>query len=350
MQPSVKNGSSLIFLISQPRAGSTLTQKILGGHPRIHTVSEPWMMLHPLYAFREEGCKTNYNSRLAKVGVESFLSHLTGDSKQLYLESVAQMYGNFYQQAINSSGKEIFLDKTPRYYNIISELHQTFPQARFIVLLRNPLAVLCSIIHEWIQNRWLNLHWFKCDILDAPALLLSGIETLGESVTVVHYEKILKDFDCEMDRVCNQINVEFSHELRNYGQTESNRWAMGDKKNIYEKNTPESSNANRWIEKISNPQVWRLTSDYLDFLGAETMSKLGYDYTELRGCLDKRYPGRFRMWNTMPLRWLMKSQTEFTSLNYGFYPVRLANSIQQRGILGASAKAATKVMRHPFRK
>ena len=45
----------LIFLISQQRAGSTLLQRILGGHPEVHTTAETWLMLHPIYALREQG-------------------------------------------------------------------------------------------------------------------------------------------------------------------------------------------------------------------------------------------------------------------------------------------------------
>ena len=53
---------NLIFLISQPRAGSTLTQRILGSHQDIHTISEPWIMLHPFYALRDKGCQMEYSA------------------------------------------------------------------------------------------------------------------------------------------------------------------------------------------------------------------------------------------------------------------------------------------------
>ena len=57
-----KQGENLIFIISQPRAGSTLLQRILGGHPEIHTAAEPWIMLHPLYALKSKGCSAEYNA------------------------------------------------------------------------------------------------------------------------------------------------------------------------------------------------------------------------------------------------------------------------------------------------
>ncbi|WP_189477523.1 sulfotransferase [Halioglobus pacificus] len=37
--------TELIFLISQPRSGSTLTQRLIATHEEVFTRSEPWLML-----------------------------------------------------------------------------------------------------------------------------------------------------------------------------------------------------------------------------------------------------------------------------------------------------------------
>jgi len=58
-------GKNLIFLISQPRSGSTLLQKILNTHSQIISASEPWIMLNPVYALRSSGIKAEYNSKIA---------------------------------------------------------------------------------------------------------------------------------------------------------------------------------------------------------------------------------------------------------------------------------------------
>ena len=39
-------GHDLIFVISQPRSGSTLLQRLLSGHSWIQTSAETWLMLH----------------------------------------------------------------------------------------------------------------------------------------------------------------------------------------------------------------------------------------------------------------------------------------------------------------
>lgn len=69
-------GNNLIFLISQPRAGSTLLKRILGGHPEIHTTAEPWIMLHPLYALKSNGLFAEFDSNLAGQGLEDFLMQI----------------------------------------------------------------------------------------------------------------------------------------------------------------------------------------------------------------------------------------------------------------------------------
>ena len=171
---SLLQGKNLIFLISQPRAGSTLTQRMLGSHCEIHTVSEPWLMLHPLYALRPEGYEVEYNAEWARNAVQGFVDELP-DGKEAYFNGLRRMYSYLYNCAATSSGKRYFLDKTPRYYFIISELYKTFPEARFIILLRNPLAVLCSIINTWTQDDWFKLYLYKQDLLEAPARLIEGI-------------------------------------------------------------------------------------------------------------------------------------------------------------------------------
>ena len=130
-------GSNLIFLISLPRSGSTLLQRILGGHPDIATLAEPWVMLHPLYALKRAGIETEYDAVLAREALDDFLGQIDG-GETAYVEGVRRFAGDLYARALARQGKRLFLDKTPRYYRIIPELRQVFPRAKFIILLRNP--------------------------------------------------------------------------------------------------------------------------------------------------------------------------------------------------------------------
>ena len=114
-----------IFLISQPRSGSSLLQQILGNHPQIHTLSEPWIMLHPVYAVRERGIQTEYNATWAHDALKQFLGSIP-KGKDTYFQLIHQMYDALYQHTLEGTGKTYFLDKTPRYYFIIPELMKIF--------------------------------------------------------------------------------------------------------------------------------------------------------------------------------------------------------------------------------
>lgn len=347
MQLKQDVGKNIIFLVSQPRAGSTLTQKILGTHSKIHTTSEPWLMLHPLYAFRETGYKADYNEELARAAVCEFFSSLP-DECDSYFNAVAQVYSRLYEQAMSPSGKSYFLDKTPRYYNIIPELYKTFPEAHFIILLRNPLAILSSIINTWVGDKWLGLRNFKHDLVAAPSLLIDGIDTLGIKATLLHYEEILNDPSETFKSLCMKLDIDFEPDMLNYGDKQTQKWLMGDQDNLYQHNRVNTKKINGWIESLESPQIWRLQSDYLDLLGADLLKAMGYDYSECKTYLDKYYPGRLQLWKTIPLNWLIQEPHEFGTWNYGYYPIRLMNALQRKGLLGTGVELTRKTRQALF--
>ena len=44
------------------------------------------------------------------------------------------------------NSERYFLDKTPRYYHILNDLIRIFPNAKFIILTRNPISIFASSI------------------------------------------------------------------------------------------------------------------------------------------------------------------------------------------------------------
>lgn len=296
-------GENLIFLISQPRAGSTMLQCILGSHPEIFTSSESWLLLHPVYALRDEGIWTEYDANLACRARQDFIQSLPAGDED-YFEGLRQMYGYLYSRALVDSGKHYFLDKTPRYYHIIPEIKRLFPEAGFIILLRNPLSVLCSIVRAWIRGNWVSLHRFKYDLLEAPASLVDGIETLSESCMVTHYETLVENPRAEMKRLCSGLGVEFLPDMLEYGQAGASSWRFGDKVGVRQYDKPDPTGAERWMNDIEDPQVWRLGRDYLAWLGRDTVNRMGYAYDDLLDTLAPLQPSAVRQCFTWPL-WVL---------------------------------------------
>jgi len=279
-------GANLIFLISQPRAGSTLLQKILGAHPEIHTVSEPWVALHPLFALRQKGVSAFYSHALAREATRDFVS------EQVYFDGVRLLLNHLYNSVLAPSGKPIFLDKTPRYYFIIAELRRVFPDARFLFLLRNPLAVLSSILEAWVDRpppgrrcalRLDLLH----DLLTAPHSLADAIANPGPNDAIIHYEELVRNPEVEVTRLCERLRLPFVPEMVEYGANdEMARWRFGDQVTVYAEKRPTPSRVERWRNNLAATPAWTgMAHAYLAALGPGLIKRLGYDYSELAGGL-----------------------------------------------------------------
>ena len=304
---NANTGKSLIFVISQPRAGSTLLQRILAGHSQIHTASEPWIMLNPLIAIGNNSFREDHNIQFANIALLNFLDTLPRKEED-YFEGVRRMYAYLYNQTLEVSCKSLFLDKTPRYYLIIPELHKTFPEAHFIILLRNPLAVLCSIISTWISSskNWFDLQYHYQDLLLAPQLLIEGLSVLSNKAIILHYEKLLANPEKQVLKLCTDLNIKFEGEMLDYGKKPLPKWQFGDQKKVYSNSRPNASNANAWIDNLNNPQVWRFAHDYLNILTPRILSGLGYSFEELKLVLQTKKPNKIQLSTTFPLKWLLK--------------------------------------------
>lgn len=151
----------------------------------------------------------------------------------------------------------------------------------------------------------------------------------------MHYEKLLQSPEQEMSRLCQCLGIQFVPSMLELGVGGADEWQFGDKKNPYKSVKPNDQNIDKWKKELENPQVWRFANDYLELLGSDTLSQMGYSYEILRQCLDEYYPSYpFRLWNTVSLEWLLKERTELASLDYGYYLLRIVVELQNRGLWG----------------
>lgn len=278
-------GENLIFIISQPRAGSTLLQRVIANHPDVGTLSEPWIMLHPIYGLRRTGIETEYVFSRSRIALDDFLTQLP-NREDTYICAIREMACVLYNEACDFLGKPRFLDKTPTYYLIIPELYKVFPKASFIILLRNPLAVLNSILNTWVKGDWTKLGNHYQNLLVAPEKLLEGIQVVGDSGVVIHYESFVQNPKSVTQKICNHIGIRFNENMLHYGHTTSHSRHMGDPTGVNQFDRPVTDSLNKWIEMGQNKQTRMLAQDYLKALDHDTVSSMGYDYAAMRNAID----------------------------------------------------------------
>jgi hypothetical protein len=248
-------------------------------------------MLHPSYTLNNnDGIYAEYDRLIERKAFENFITELPNGGRKKYLTSLSQMYLELYESYLQENKKKDFLDKTPRYYLIANELIEIFPDAKYILLIRNPLAMFSSIITTWTQDKWFNLANFKYDLFTAIEKYLDILENKKEFFYVLHYEELLMYPEKTVKDLCKKLNIEYQEEMLSYFETNNQKMYFGDPVNVYSKKGIDNSNINSWEKNLSNPQIWRVLLEYLEFIGKDKYEKLGYDYDENYAILMENIP------------------------------------------------------------
>ena len=175
-----------IFLMSLPRSGSTLIQRLLASHQDVATVSEPWILLPYLYTLKSHGVYAEYDQRLLITAIKDFCREMP-NGKADYLAEMRSYVLRLYETAAGGP-YQYFLDKTPRYHLVADKIFELFPDAKYIFLWRNPLAVVASIAQSFSGAKW-SLHRNKVD-------LFTGLENLVSAYSRKVYFIQMKIIKC----------------------------------------------------------------------------------------------------------------------------------------------------------
>lgn len=270
--------NNLIFIISQPRSGSTLLQQIFSNTEKIATSNEPWILL-PFISYDQPSiAKAIYNTYTAKIAFRD-LEKMTGGSFAIK-DYVKEMLLNIYGR-LKGEKADYFLDKTPRYYEILPLIKDWFPGSKIIILKRNPLAVFTSIVSTWKRYSLLDLLEYKRDILDAPFLIQDFASQDDSHVKVINYESFISDPKKNAIDIFNWLGLPFLDDYMQFTDNEQINGRFGDpKRNTFGKVDP--SNLERWKASLKNPNIESFINGYSKYLSADFLKGYG-DYQSMEG-------------------------------------------------------------------
>jgi Sulfotransferase family len=272
-----------IFLLSLPRSGSTLVQRVLAAHPQVATAAEPWVLLPHLYATRERGIAAEYTQPIAARAIAEFLRSLPNGERD-YREALHDFAIDLYTRA-SSEGATYFLDKTPRYHYIVDDLLETFPDARFVFLWRNPLAVVASIVETWTKGRW-NVDRWQGD-LHGIAPLVDAYSAHRETTLAVRYEDLVSRPTDTWPGIFDSLGLAFDEELLTRFSDVQLEGSMGDPTGVRRYTTISAEPLEKWRSTFANPYRKRWCREYLSWIGHERLALMGYDLDELLGQVDE---------------------------------------------------------------
>ncbi len=178
-----------IFVIGQPRSGTTLTDMIVSAHPEVQSFGELGIM--------------------ATVAEKVMAGDDLGPAEmvQLCRDRIPPL----------KDPKPYFVDKTPMNYQYVGLLMETFPKAKFISIERDPREVALSM---WRQHLKGTATYFtsRTDWMAHSANLYRRYMThwnalFGDRILTVQYRDLVSDVETETKRIAAYCGLDWVPEM-----------------------------------------------------------------------------------------------------------------------------------------
>lgn len=270
-----------IFLLSQPRSGSTLLQRLLGSHPNIATAPEPWILL-PLLSMRNPAIgSARYHWRVSTLAVGQFVEGIP-DGETVFNAAIRNFVETLYAE--HSGGERYFVDKTPRYGMVVEELIEAFPEAHYLVLWRNPLAVAASLVETFGHGYWC-LFRRHIDLVEIPQKLARATEKLQPGqVCEVHYESLLTEPEHQLARIYEWLGLTDEHAVNLADDLDASiaDSIVGDRWGRARYPSLSTEPLTKWTATFAGSPLRRAWGRrYIKRLGSDLLRRMGYEPSEL---------------------------------------------------------------------
>lgn len=278
--------SALAFILCTPRSGSTLLQRMIGSHHAVYTHPEPHL-LTPLYylGYYATVDSAPYDHINAAEALREFTDELPR-GEQDYLDALRAYANVLYDRVREPTGAEIFLDKTPAYGLIASFVARLFPDARFVVLTRHPMAIWHSQAHSFFGGDYRAA-------LEQNPLVEPYVESLGRFLLEhpqgvhVRYEDLVRRPETEMRRLLAEWGLDFEEACVEYGRVEHIRKSYGDPMSVEKHQRPVDDSVDTWAQDLKGrPDALALAREVVDRLDPTHLEAWGYPIEDFWSALD----------------------------------------------------------------
>lgn len=246
-------------------------------------------LVHAIAGSRRD-VQSPYDQCLADDAVGEFVRENLDRGWSDFQQEIGRAASRIYEAARTRAGATVLIDKTPRYYWIIEDLLSLIPDSKIILLRRNPLAVLSSIMETWTSRKRVGfLKDYRGDLLEAPSRLAAAMAIRDDRITSLRYEDLVQDPETYLSNLQSFIGLEPVEGLANYGAATARTY--GDPMGVHQHHSAQTGSLEKYLERAAARATdWRLLDDYRRHLGADLLRRLGYDDIELKRQLDAIRP------------------------------------------------------------
>jgi hypothetical protein len=247
----------MLFVIGAPRSGTTMLERMLSAHSMVQGGPEPHL-LTPLahLGVWAKVDKAPYDHILAAQAQKGFVAQLPRgeadywDACRAYCDT---LYGRHMEAC--GEGRAICLDKTPAYALILPFMQKVFPDGKFVVLTRHPIAMFSSFANSFFDGDYRVANEHNPLINRYVPALAAFLRQTDTPYVHVRYEDLVKDPETHFQRICEYIGIPYEAEAIDYGKADGDGGGkvkgLGDPIGVGQHTRPTTASVKKWVAELA---------------------------------------------------------------------------------------------------
>jgi len=239
-----------VFIVGLPRTGTTVADRIIGSHSRVGSVGETQYMQMVLR--RESGIESE--EKMTPAMIETCAG--------LDIETIGNGYMDMVDYRLGD--KPMFVDKLPFNILYLGFIAKAFPEARFVLMKRNPMDSCFSMykqVFTWAYQFSYTLGGLGRFYEAYARLVDHWRQTLGDRIIEVQYEELVSDQESQTRRLLDGLGLEFEEACLHF---ETSKSATATASSVQVREKAHTRSVDRWKRYESQLQPLR---DHLEGAG-----------------------------------------------------------------------------------
>lgn len=216
---------NLILIGGVPRSGTTLVQRIVASHSLVSGGPE-FDLVPQIVRLRNE-----FHAGIENGRISAYLNH--GDVDRIFRRFIESI---FEKRLLQAPGKRFISEKTPANAEVFAEMSAIFPDAKLILVVRDPRAIIASMLEvgrRMKKNRvaragfnrnvrlavtYINQLW------QAAAVAMQG----NSNSHVVFYEDLVQATVPSVHALAALLGLEFEQSMIHISEYEASEFKMNE--------------------------------------------------------------------------------------------------------------------------
>jgi tetratricopeptide (TPR) repeat protein len=228
------NESSPIFIIGQPRTGTTLIDRIISSHSLVHSAGEPLQLAMSLRAITGSRTKEFISAELINKA-----KNVTGEElAKSYLSGLANLRGD----------TPYFIDKFPMNFMLVGFIVKAFPKAKIIHVTRNPVDTCLAVFKQLFEDVYQH-SYDQCEMAEHYVMYSNLMEhwhaIMPGKIFDIAYEDVVIDHDTQARRLIKHLELDWEDACTNF---EKNSVAVATASAVQVREKVHSRSVGRWMK------------------------------------------------------------------------------------------------------